>query len=69
MDAKNGMGLCFLKKTMLVGWLVGLEFSGLVNTIKVMWSRSVYLTKLFLGKFDSSKWLTSTCTHSFVSNG
>ena len=27
----------------------GLEFNGLVNTIKVMWSRAVYLTTLFLG--------------------
>ena len=26
------------------GWLVGLEFNNAVNTIKVMLSRSVYLT-------------------------
>ena len=30
--------------------LVGLEFNGPVNTIKVMWSRSVYQTTLFLGR-------------------
>ena len=30
------------------GWLAGLEFNGPVNTVKVMSSRSVYLTTLFL---------------------
>ena len=31
-------------------WLVELEFNGPVNTIEVMWSRSGYLTTLFLGR-------------------
>ena len=30
----------------------GLEFNGLVNTIKTMSSRSVYLTKLFLSRLS-----------------
>ena len=32
------------------GWLVGLEFNGRVNNIKVILSQSVYLTTLFLGQ-------------------
>ena len=50
------------------GWLVGLEFNGLVNTIKVMWSQSVYLTTTFPGHALSSMWLTSTYAHSFILN-
>ena len=47
--------------------LVGLEFNGLVNTIKVMSSRTDYLTRLYLGRL-SPLWLTSTGAHSFVRN-
>ena len=32
--------------------LIGLKFNGPVNTIKIMLSRSVYLTTLFLGRFS-----------------
>ena len=32
--------------------LFGLESNGLVNTMKVMLSRSVYLTTLFLGRLN-----------------
>ena len=42
--------------------LVGLEFNGPVNTIKIMLSQSVYLTTLFLGRmlckaFDQTAWI------------
>ena len=32
--------------------LIGLEFNGPVNTIKVMWSQRLYLTTLFLGRLS-----------------
>ena len=36
----------------LVAQLVGFDFNGPVNTIKVMLSQSVYLTTLFLGRLS-----------------
>ena len=36
--------------------------------IRVMSSRSVYLSILFLGRLKSFKWLTRTCAYSFVRN-
>ena len=36
-----------------VGWLVGWEFNGLVNTINAMSNRPVYLTTLFLDWLNS----------------
>ena len=44
--------------------LVGLEFNGPVNTIKVMSSRSVYLTTLFLGRFISKRLTSTGISHS-----
>ena len=46
--------------------LIDLAFNGPVNIIKVISSRSVYLTKFFLDR--RTKRLTSTCAHSFARN-
>ena len=43
--------------------LVGLEFNGPVNTIKIMLSGSVYLTTLLPGHAKPSKGLIRTCAH------
>ena len=42
--------LCIKPHCVGTQWLVDLEFNGPVNTIKVMSSRSVNLTTLFLGR-------------------
>ena len=46
--------------------MVGLELNGPVNSIKVISSRSVFLTILFLGRLSPLKRLTSTCALSFI---
>ena len=47
------------------GWLVGLEFNGLVNTVEIMLSWSVYLTT-FPGQALSFKQLSRICAPSFA---
>ena len=41
-----------MNRGMRKGWLVDLQFTGLVNTIKVMSSRSVYLTTILLRRLS-----------------
>ena len=43
-----------------------LKFYGKVNTMKVMWSQSVDLSTLFLGRL--LKWLTVLSAYTFASN-
>ena len=42
------------------------QFYGPVNTVKVMPSKSVYLTTLLLDRLCPGKWWTGTCVHSFT---
>ena len=46
---------------------VWLEVYGLVNTVKVLSSRSVNQLTLFVGKLSPSKWLTRSWPHAFAS--
>ena len=47
-------------------YLFGLRFYGPVNPFRSCQAQSVYLTTLFPGQVYTSKWLTSTCAHSYT---
>ena len=44
------------------------RFYGPVNPLGSCQAHSVYLTTHFPGQVESSKWLASTCAHSFTRN-